>query len=73
MADAKKLRYSTPPILKKSKLKKKEMLYPNEKLVNIYRTAKIDQNFDDYPGFQPPSPNTCPKIWNTVYEKIQTF
>ena len=30
MADAKKLRYSTPPILKKFKLKKKEMLYPNE-------------------------------------------
>ena len=22
------------------------------KLVNIYRIARIDQNFDDYPGFQ---------------------
>jgi hypothetical protein len=23
------------------------------RVVNIYRIARMDQNFDDYPGFQP--------------------
>jgi hypothetical protein len=34
------------------------------RVVNIYRMARMGQNFDDYPGFHH---NTCAKICNTVY------